>query len=163
MKYKVGDKFLKEIEVGRVEEGSITPYKMLTSGEGWSEAALDELNRPDITAEEAWEIAEKLIRMSTQKRVRIFGYSEAYWVINSHSFQEIKAKIEAWEAENEVKVGDVVRTDSTKAVVLNIHDEYFEVLVEDGHTEEWYKSKVTKTGRHIDIIQSVLEQIRQEE
>lgn len=114
-----------------------------------------------MTAEETWEIAKKISLcpihggFDATELKEIFGRIEDLWELSP---QEAKGKIEAWEAEKEIKVGDVVRADSTKAAILNIHDEYLDVLVEDGCAEEWYKSKVTKTGCHIDI-QGLLKQI----
>ena len=50
MKYKVGDRFLKEIEITKVIEHTCgNPY--VVGSVRWSEAALDSLRRPDdITA-----------------------------------------------------------------------------------------------------------------
>lgn len=163
MKYKVGDKFLQEIEVARIVENDQCPYKMLPDGGGWSEMALDDLRRPDdMTAEEAWETAKKILLypqhggFNAAELEEIFGRTEHLW---EFSPQEAKAKIEDWEAKREIKVGDIVKTeDDEKAIVLDVKPNTFDVWTEGGCAEEWYRSKVTKTGRHIDI-QGLLEQI----
>lgn len=168
MKYKVGDKFLQEIEVGQIVKGDVCPYKMLPDGGGWSETALDELRRPDdMIADETWRIAEKLIKMSIKDRVRIFGNSEAYGVINAYSFPEIKTKIKAWEAEKEIKVGDVVRhidNPKIKVVITQCyHDDdekqYDGVNAAGGVYSGITKKDWKKTGQHIDV-HGLLEQIR---
>ena len=163
MKYKVGDKFL--VEITEIND-SCYPYTLSDIGAITTEENLDKLRRPDdMTVEEAWEIAGKIARpacyggYTCEELGGIFGTTGICDIFEKNTPQQTKAKIEAWEAEKEIKVGDVVRAeDSTKAVVMDARDKCIEVLTENGCAEEWYKSKVTKTGRHIDI-QGVLEQI----
>lgn len=163
MKYKVGDKFLQEIEVIRIVEDDQCPYKMLPDGGEWSEAALDNLRRPDdMTVEEAWEIAKKIFLypkdggFNATELEEIFGRTEHLWELPP---QEVKAKIEAWEAEKKIKVGDVVKTkESTKAVVIETYRQYIDVWTESGYVEKWHKDKAIKTGKQINI-QGLLEQI----
>ena len=138
MKYKVGDKFLAEIKVGKIDENSITPYKMLPYGDWNGEAILNRMRRPDdMTAKETWEIAVKLIKMTIPDRTRIFGNCEACGVVNDYSFPEIKVKIEAWEAkEKEIKVGDVVclvTNPEIKAIITVRHETgYYDAIGSGG-------------------------------
>lgn len=166
MKYKVGDKFLQEIEVGRIDEDSPCPYKMLPDGGAWSEAALDDLRRPDdMTAEEAWETIEKICKMDYEDASRIFGTAIIRNIIRKNTPQQAKAKFEVWEAEKEIKVGDEVMFRN------NSNDEYkffvtrkegTEINGFSGFTGEVFASRdinnYIKTGRHIDI-QGLLKQI----
>lgn len=167
MKYKVGDKFLLEVHVAKVDENNKynCPYRIYTEHfipGNWSERVLDELRRPDdMTAEEAWEIAKKIVYLYFQDPNEEFSdtYTSSYDLLAELTPQQAKAKIEAWEANKEIKVGDVVETeDGTKAVVMDIQRQTFGVFTEDGCVEEWYKSKTVKTGRHIDI-QNILRHI----
>lgn len=166
MKYKIGDKFLQEIEIQQIIDPLKFGKQYVMSGLRYAnDDDLDKLRRPDdITAQEAWEIARKIgtpvcyAGFPCEELGEIFGTTSICNIFEENTPHQAKAKIEAWEAEKEIKVGDVISSYSRKAVVLNIHDNYFDVLAEDGSAEEWYKNKIIKTGRHIDI-QSVLEQI----
>lgn len=170
MKYKVGDEVLLRAKITEVRENTFPnlPYMaQITSmgewkGVGVESVVVTEINEDaivDMTAEDAWKLAGKIMEMPCGELAEIFPECKGLYIMRYFSLQETKAKIEAWEAEKEIKVGDVVRAeDSTKAVVLDIHDKYFDVLVENGCAEEWYKDKVTKTGKQINI-QGLLEQI----
>ena len=77
--------------------------------------ALDVLPRPsDMTAEEAWEIARRIAcpeeqgGLSPETFMDIFGFGIDCFenAILDYTPQQVKAKIEAWEAkEKEIKVG----------------------------------------------------------
>lgn len=165
MKYKVGDKFLQEIEVGRIVEHAPCPYKMLPDCGGWSEAALNELRRPDdMTAEEAWEIAKKLFAdFKNHELDEIFGKDWSYLKLMNLSPRQAKAKIEAWEAEKEIEVGDIVHfidKPEIKVMITVKHESgYYNGINAGGSTYSGMNGKYwKKTGRHIDI-QSLLKQI----
>lgn len=161
-KYKVGDKF--EVEITTVMEKTNWPYMLKGMPGRYNDNYLDQLqkvNTENVSADEAWKIAKKLFaEFSDSELDEIFGINWSYPKLMELSPQEAKAKIEAWEAGKEVKVGDVVRAvgDGTKAVVLDEKGDALDVLTDSGCAEEWYKSKVAKTGCYIDI-QSILKQI----
>lgn len=126
---------------------------------------VDDDRHANMTAEEAWEIARKIIASigdggySQGELRKIFGTGDYGRIIGGNSPQEAKAKIESWKAGKEIKSGDVVESeDHTKAVVLDVHGDVVDVFTDDGHSEEWYKSKVTKTVHHIDV-RGLLEQL----
>ena len=166
MKYKVGDKFLQDIEVARIVENDTCPYKMLPDGGGWSESALDELSRPDdMTAEEAWEIAKKITcpktfgGFSADDAENIFGTFSNFDIMSRFTPQQVKAKIEAWEAERDIKVGDIVKGGVDQpGIVAFIDGLEVTVMWLDGSCSEKHKNDIKKTGKHIDI-QELLEQI----
>lgn len=165
MKYKVGDKFLQEVEIKHIHKDSSAqfPYRVESNGSYCSEKELDKMRRPDdMTAEEAWEIARKLCNMEGDERMVILGnkYYHMAEVYEDFTPQQAKIKIEAWEAAKEIKVGDVVEAEGgIKAVVMDIQRQTFGVFTENGCIEEWYKSKVVKTRHHIDI-DGLLKQVR---
>ena len=119
--------------------------------------------------EDAWELAKKLWLptfnggMACEELEVIFdcAYNN---ISKKFTPQEALAKLEAYEKENELKVGDVVElADGTKAVVMDrFDDEIFALFNENGCVENLnIKSDFKKTNKHIDIT-SVLEQLRGE-
>lgn len=119
---------------------------------------------PDMTAEEAWEIAKKILLypahggFNTTELEEIFGRTEHLWELTP---QEAKAKIEAWEEEKEIKVGDEVDVCGDKGIVTSFgtDGDALHVLYFDGIVNSYRRDKdVKKTGRHIDI-DGILKQI----
>ncbi len=173
-KYKVGDKVLVKATISEVNDGTFPnmPYSAtVVSKNEWKGVGVEkgktiEIGEDaiaDMTAEEAWEIAKKVFLYPSQggfnatELEEIFGRTEHLWEMTP---QAAKAKIEAWEAAKEIKVGDVVEAEGgIKAVVMDIQRQTFGVFTENGCIEEWYKSKVVKTRHHIDI-DGLLKQVR---
>lgn len=113
---------------------------------------------------DAWELAKKIYDMKCEDVKDIF--EEGFWeIINHYTAEEALAKIEAYEKEKEIKVGDVVVKTSGAGskyigVVTQITDAQYSVCLvfSDGSTETTIASNLTKTGKHIDI-ESLLKQI----
>lgn len=109
---------------------------------------------------DAWELAKKLANSSSNEFAEIFGAKGLYSIVCCFSYEEALAKIEAYEKEKEIKVGDVVEDEEgTKALVIDEATEntYF-VFTENGCVEDWYKMDLKKTGNKISI-ESLLRQI----
>ena len=114
----------------------------------------------DMTAEEAWEIARKIVLLENEggipakDMVHMFGVKFPRDIVREYSVQEVKTKIEAWEAENEIKVGDEVDICGDKGIVTSFgtDGDRIHVLYLDGIVNSYRRDKdVKKTGRHIDI------------
>ena len=173
MKYKVGDKFL--VEITEIND-SCFPYSLSEIGIVVTEENLDKLCRQDdMTAEEAWEIAKKIAcgeeqgGLSSVEFVDIFGKCCFEDVLSNYTPRHAKAKIEAWEAEKEIKVGDVVHVIPEHCKKKDVYyfvirdpartnNGYAEGIDKDGDWHCWRTEEIEKTGRHIDI-QGFLEQI----
>lgn len=154
-KFKIGDEVL-------------VRAKIIAEGRGIFEVDIEE-NRfdvceenivavPDMTAEEAWEIAKKILLYPDHELEEIFGRTEPLLELTP---QEAKAKIEAWEAEGEIEVGDVVDICGDKGIVTSFgtDGDRIDVLYLDGIVNSYRKDKgIKKTGRHIDI-KGILNQI----
>lgn len=112
---------------------------------------------------DAWELARKIATMlSTSERAKIFGYVvdgiTVTDILRSFTPQEAIAKLKAHE--EEIKVGDVVESDSgIKAVVIEKANHYFMVFTQDSAVGTWNDTCCKKTGKHIEI-ESLLGQIR---
>lgn len=123
-----------------------------------------EIPLPQMTAEEAWEIAIRfcygdLNRANVRKAV--FGDTGLYACMNL-PIQEIKEKIDEYD-KNKVQVGDVCKVFENSCVITQVdeNDKQYVVIWDDGNTDKIpfdAPLKLTKTGKHIDI-QSVLDQI----
>ena len=165
MGYKVGDEVLVK---ARIIEDCIGICGLKTQ-EGIVFNAKKEnlLPIPDMTAEEAWEIARKIVLLEdeggipSKDMVHMFGIKFTRDIVREYSVQEVKAKIDAWEAENEIKVGDEVDICGDKGIVTSFgtDGDRIHVLYLDGIVTSYRKDKcIKKTGRHIDI-DGILKQI----
>ena len=165
MGYKVGDEVLVK---ARIIEDCIGICGLKTQ-EGIVFNAKKEnlLPIPDMTAEEAWEIARKIVLLEdeggipSKDMVRMFGVKFPREIIKEYSEHEVKAKIEAWEAEKEIKVGDVVRVtlgkvdegETDTALITWVHENnWYDLIMKNGLGWTYVNGeRIKKTGRHIDI------------
>lgn len=170
MSYKVGDEVLVKTKIIGCSKDGV--YEVMANRATILETSLidkiyiredDIVKDKDMTAEEAWEIAKKILLYPSQggynsaELEEIFGRTKHLWELAP---QEAKAKIEAWEAAKEIKVGDVVIRCGESCIVTNKSrdDGFYDVLFEDGTTGAYQRSSLKKTGSHIDIDR-VLKQI----
>lgn len=163
MKYKVGDKFIVEIE----SEYNSTYGVKLKNGEhealSVGEKLLDQLQpmTETMTAEDAWETAKQILfkeELSTSMLEEIFGTRNHFAIMRDFTPQEAKAKIEAWEkSKEEIKVGDVLKGKDSEmlCVVTMLHFKAAEILWADGLTGQHNISEIRKqfekTGTRIDV------------
>ena len=158
MGYKVGDEVLVK---ARIIEDCIGICGLKTQ-EGIVFNAKKEnlLPVPDMTAEEAWEIARKIVLLENEggipakDMVHMFGVKFPRDIVREYSVQEVKAKIEEWKAEKEIKVGDIVMNEGLKCVVTRVVQDRIYTVSKIGTTPtycEEQNKKLKKTGRHIDI------------
>ncbi len=163
-KYKIGDEVLVKAKItkcnGNGTYKSETNYSILTIGNK------DIQKSPDMTAEEAWDIAKKLFAgYSNAELDDIFGKGWSFPQLMEMTPHEAKSKIKAWEAEKEIKVGDEVRLkrdpgDEYKFFITN--KDGFEISGFSGFKGSVFSRRdirlYEKTGRHIDI-EGILKQI----
>jgi hypothetical protein len=108
---------------------------------------------------DAWELAKKLANLSSNAYVEIFGAKGLYSIVCCFSYEEALAKIEAYEKEKEIKVGDVVTSFDREGVVVNVQGKGLTILHCDGLVSVMISAEdCKKTGKHIDI-ESLLRQI----
>ena len=173
MKYKVGDEVLVKVRIHHiVNQKTDLPYEVKAINNGKIEPRTIWIREEDIrsdspmTAEEAWELARRIVGchehgLEETKRREIFSRDDAFDVFNLFSAKEAKAKIEAWEAEKEIKVGDVVDICGDKGIVTSFgtDGDAIHVLYLDGIVNSYRKGKdIKKTGHHINI-EWILKQI----
>lgn len=161
MKYKVGDEVLVK---ARIISGVRKYFGVDVKDNRFDICEDDIVPVPDMTAEEAWEIAKKISLLPYYGGLEniylrnIFGTDDLAKIMNDNSADQAKAKIEAWEAEKEINVGDVIYltyNQSNNGVVTNIYgkdEKKMHVLWDDGSSGVLtYTKSIKKTGRHIDI------------
>lgn len=178
MKYKVGDEVLVKAKIIGCSENGI--YDVMANRATILETSLidkihiredDIVPVPDMTAEEAWKILSKILLYpanggySAKELEEIFGTTEHLWELTP---QEAKAKIEAWEAAKEIKVGDEVvpkhypNNDDYKFFVTYIDKNNNWINGVSAFSGYVFSRKditiYQKTGRHIDI-ESLLNKI----
>lgn len=162
MKYKVGDEVLVKVRIHRiVNHKTDLPYEVKRINNGKIEPRTIWIREEDIqsdsqmTAEEAWEIAKKLFAdYSNSELDEIFGKGWSFPKLMELTPQEAKAKIEAWEAEKDIKVGDVVNVCGDIGVITSFgtDGDSIHVIYSDGIVNSYRKDKdIKKTGSHIDI------------
>lgn len=155
MGYKVGDEVLVKGKIVGIEGISTTTYNVEFLDILHETACVSDKCVTDKTyangLNDAWNLAKKIGQMDCIYLDVIFGSDEeSVW---NHTYEEALAKIEAYEKEKSVCVGDVVEDEEgTKALVI---DESTEntcfVFTENGCVEEWYKRDLKKTGKKIPI------------
>ena len=136
---------------------------------------LESYTEPDREAieDEVWEFARRIICPSdccedsiSAHTKEIFGKEgwEIRGIFNDLSYQEARAKYDAWlKQKEEVHVGDEVTSKFGDGVVIDIvADESVHVLGKDGHWNEYADGEYRKTGRHFDEVEKLLERMKAE-
>lgn len=159
--------------IGDIDAGDPYPYKVIASNDYWwyTEDMLEpyEEKTYEQGLEDAWELAKKIVLnpidngLPNDEIKKIFdseeGFVSSYWVMNNLSYEETLAKIEAYEKEKEIKVGDVVTNGKyICAVTKKIDENNSVILYGDGCFGKVENKFLEKTGKHIDI-ESLLRQI----
>lgn len=128
-------------------------------------------NRPTITEddllkfahakgmEEAWDIIKRIDNPRACEEIcdmyKHFGVSTFHQILDKFTPHEAKDKIEAWEEQQNICVGDIVVVDTGtavgKAVVLKVGKVVVTIIKPDGACGVVHKTSLKKTGRHIDL------------
>lgn len=166
MNYKVGDEVLVKVKIAGCTSSERCMIKVDRTELFVNEEAIIPI--PDMTAEEAWEIAKKLKQMNEDELLEVFRTNVEHLVLKDFSPQQAKARIEAWEAEKEIKVGDVVRVtlgkldegETDTALITWVHENnWYDLIMKNGLGWTYVNGeRIKKTGRHIDI-DGILKQI----
>ena len=113
--------------------------------------------------ETAWELANKILSMNGDTLTQIFGTNYLignehstgiFYIFKNYSSQEVLDKIEAYEDNKKLKVGDIVEINRDGiGVVTAIREKSGDVMVlRSVGTACWLGlSNIKKTGRHIDM------------
>lgn len=162
MRYKVGDEVLLKVAYVK-NSGNDAVFEFLgVDGDTYMICPhTSSIYKPYMTAEEAWEIAKNLFaNYSNAELDDIFGKGWSFPKLMELTPHEAKAKIEAWEAEKGIKVGDEVEFDGEIGVVTKTDgaEGFYSLLFKNGETGAYQAKRIKKTGRNIDI-EGILKQI----
>lgn len=111
-----------------------------------------------------WEIARKLINLTEEQREEIFGYSNVERIIKNHSANETNFKIAEYEKkleEEKIEVGEIVGCNfiCNGIVILIDYDSKnkatYHVIFSDGGYNTFNRKELTKTGKKVDILQTL--------
>ena len=177
MKFKFGDKVRitncnqkmngKEGFVSATMDDGLQYHVTTAINSGWYIESELELVEPDMTAEEEWDIARRIVCADSDclddgDMDEIFGSTWLVEDIFSQSPQSARDKIRAWEeAKEEIKVGDVVvNISGERYLVINVEDpDRVRGINLNGQAAVLMRPiNCVKTGKYIDI-QSILDQI----
>lgn len=168
MKYKKGDKFI--IEVEGVRE---YPMYMICQGQLMYESTLDLLEPYDESAayqrglNDAWEAARKILLLKVSDVGNVFDVPHWSDVFKNYTAEEALERIRAYEASQEIHVGDevTIKPNNKKGVVLECHvpdicnEDKYSVLC-GNMTEFVVKRWITKTGRHFPEVAALLDKLK---
>lgn len=166
--FKVGDEVLVKVKITEVEKGVPYPIRGEISETNlslcFSEQELIPVGKTyENGLADAWKLAKKIALetcdggMNCNDIEDIFGKG-AYCVFKDFTYEEALAKIEAYEREKEIRVGDVVKSGISRGVITRIEGDSVSIIYESGANGWANKRYCTKTGKHIDI-EAVLRQI----
>ena len=120
--------------------------------------------------DEVWEFATTCTKMDGSDSVDVFG-GFSVDSFTKYSYQEAKAKYEAWKKKDEIRIGDeVVYADDPnkeKAIVLRLYQpkQYrtlADILCEDGTVVKMVNvESLAWTGRHFDEVEELLKKIKE--
>lgn len=169
-KYNVGDEFIIRIEwkkgdVCEFSDGTLQNVETVKALEK-AGGVIRKEKAGNMTSAEAWKIAREITKMDHIKANEIFGTAHTGHIFRENTEHEAKAKIEAWEAGEEIGVGDVIQNiDNPDAKVLitrDYRDGTYNGIDDTGATFSGIRKKHwKKTGRHYDI-EAMLKKFREE-
>ena len=159
--HKVGDEVLVRAKVVDIDTMAASKYKYNVQFEDASFEETDWVTEnvvSDKTYEQgladAWELAKKIYDMKCDLIEEIFGVEGGFYdVIRNFTFEDCRDKIEAYEKEKEIKVGDVVECDGHKGVVVKAFQSGgVNIVHEDGVISVSCPArKCKKTGKHLEV------------
>lgn len=166
MKYKPGDEVFIKAEITDVSgyECSERPYFVAPDIHSVNWVSEDKIIPMDKTYEQglsdAWELARRLYALRPDERDEMFKYSTVKAIIEDCTIEEVMDKIEAYEKEKEIKVGDVVKKgkNGSIGVVTSMGVNGVYIMWDDGSCGLWGNKDLIKKDKHIDI-ESLLRQI----
>lgn len=142
-----------------IEEGKEYNIRTDISVQNYSEFYQEDIEN------KVWELVDYMCKMGVQERDLCFGFQLTTEVTANLSYQEAKAKFEAWlKQREEIKIGDEVIEDGYKGIITYVHDGLCDVLWSDGSVNEDRDiNDLSKTGRHFIGVVELLEKMKVEE
>ena len=159
--YKVGDEVFVKARVDDVRDGYVRVYAQGYGAHNFHENFAGLETKPyERGLADAWELAKRLFAFELDERENMLGYQSMKAILEDLTPEYVMDKIEAYEKEKLIKVGDVVECNGFKGVVLHIfRSGSLNIVYENGIIETLTSvQECEKIGKHIDI-ESLLRQI----
>lgn len=163
--FKVGDDVFIKAEITDVHEGNDKPYFVMPNFDSVDWVSEEKVFPADKTytqgLADAWELAKKILEMCGEKREEILGLGSYANILEFVKPQEALAKIEAYEKEKEIKVGDVVECSSEnhEGIVTCLLEKEVYIIWSDGSCGQRRKANLKKTGKTAEGLTELLRQI----
>ena len=118
--------------------------------------------------DEVWEFV-KMLEHETCVGDLVEMYKDEDEIYMNYTYQEAKAQYESWKKYKSIRVGDEVEMDysidkTIKGIVLDKmpgEDDDWVVFTENGCVEEYEANDLTKTGKHFNVVEKLLNMMRQ--
>lgn len=169
MQYKVGDKILLPMEIVAKEERTIEARAEDGSNLYFSQNTIDKTairftaKTYEQGSADAWKLAKKIYDMNCDAIEEIFGVKGGFYeVIRNFTFEDCRDKIEAYEKEKKIKVGNIVKVtdEGGEGIVTAICTTRIAyVLWKDGSCGDYELSELEATGRKAEGLADLLRQI----
>ena len=119
-------------------------------------------------AEDAWEFAKQVSIMKPEDKEECWGTAKYNTINLGYSYQEAKAKYDAWKTEKEskIEVGDEVMHKITKSIGIatwvDPEANYVHIVWSDGSTGNRKMDSLEKTGRHFNQVADLFKAMKGE-
>ena len=157
--YKIDGTLRVPVKVG---EGDLCWYNTYLKVESYTE--------PDRRAieDEVWEFLDFLFTgMNSEERYECFDMVFSHMIVSNMSYQEAKAKYEAWKKKDEFKIGDEIKSKTTGnvgvVIEVNKEHEYVNVIFPSGTPWNFHFEEIEKTGIYFSEALELMKKIRGEE
>lgn len=170
MKYKPGDEFIITVKSGVTRVTDNEPNYLMDGIFCLYESTLDKLKSLDELKQaeyqrglaDAWGAAWKVLIMKQSERDKAFGNCFTAEIFTDNTPAEAIAKIRAYDEENEIKVGDEVKTDFITFFVTRIAERAYYGITESGTVSIVNKDECRKTGRHFAEVAVLLDKLKED-
>lgn len=160
MGFKVGDTVLVESKISKIDPDNTCKVQIDNGNYHW--VTIDSIhpygsNEKNEGIAEGWELAKKIVLpksdggFDVDVLMKVFGTDDPCDIL-AMPVLEVAEKVRAFnEANNAIKVGDVVTWNDKRILVTHTYRELIDGICADGSSVTLFAKEVTKTDDHINI------------
>lgn len=157
------------LNLWKCEEGKCVLAETYTTSDltPYTEPDEDEIREKEAEyGEKAWQLFRNICELNGTECIEAFDTISCRTVLDEMTYSEAKAKYDEWAKEkSRIRVGDevIIKFDGVKGVILDEDScGEFSVFTENGCCEAYRKINFEKTGRHLNSVEKLLEEMRNE-
>lgn len=159
-KYKTGDYLIAEV-IGGGDDGVYLKGLGYVYDKDLGHTEKYDPNEAEKAAQEAWDLARKIVLLiadggyTIETLKDIFGTIAPYDIMKAYaSYADAKAKVDAYEQRNQIKVGDVVKRDNGDEILVTRvwSGDMVDGIMKSGRTTSSILKEVVKTGKLCDSL-----------